>query len=133
MPGHAFRTDDADRWHAIHGAAADPYAQPDIYDYDLDEEHPLSEYAAMSVGIYVAVDEDETVRYIGQVRRPGNPAAVRERHHRHHKANDEWVALWLLPLRDTCTKDVVDQLERELIRAYDPIDNATHARHNRDD
>jgi len=133
LPDLVFREHDADRWHDIHGNAADPYAQPDLYSYDVDDEHPLADHAAMAVGLYVAVDEDDLVRYVGQVRRPGNPGAVRERHRAHHKANDAWIGLWLLPLRDDCPKASVDRFEQELIQAYDPIDNATHARHNRDD
>ncbi len=86
----------------------------------------------MAVGLYVAVDEDDTVQYIGKVCRRGNPDAVRDRHYRHENATVEWVGLWLLPLRDDCSNDVVRQLERDLIRAYDPVDNTQHARHNKD-
>ena len=133
MPNLVFREQDADRWHAAHGSAANPYDQPDLYSYDVDEAHPLAAHAAMAVGLYVAVDEADLVRYIGQVRRPGNPGAVRERHRAHHKADDTWVGLWLLPLRDDCPAATVDRLEQELINAFDPISNDKHARHKRDD
>lgn len=128
MPGFTFRRADAARWHAIHGLAAHPHAQPDIYGLTMTAVGTIAvPTAAMAVGIYAVVDEFEKLRYIGKVRRD-DPAAVRDRLAHHHAANPDWFAVWLLPLQDRCPNQLVGILESQLIRAYRPCDNTQHSR-----
>lgn len=81
---------------------------------------------AMAVGVYVVVDADDVVQYIGKVCRE-DPSAIRDRFANHHASRDTWDGVWLLPLRDDCPNHVVETLEASMIRAYRPTGNVLFA------
>ena len=128
MPGFTFRRADADRWHAVHGLVAHPHAMPDLYGLTVTGLGTIHvPTAAMAVGIYLVVDCYDQLRYIGKVCRD-DPAAIRDRLAHHHAASTDWCAVWLLPLHDHCPNRLVEALESQLIRAYQPCGNTHHSR-----
>lgn len=73
------------------------------------------------VGCYVAVDVDDSVRYVGQVRR--TVGGFSERFGSHHQPVDTWDRVWLLPLRRDVPPGVVSLIEALLVLRLRPSDN----------
>ena len=131
LPQHAiaappFGDDDAHRWMKSFGTMAHEANFYDFYAIDHDGEAILlSESAAMAVGIYVVVDMDDCVRYIGKVCR-ADPRGIQDRFAHHHAATIDWAGVWLLPLSDDCPDRTVQQLEEQMIAAFRPDGNIQH-------
>ena len=117
---------DALRWMRFFGLAAHRAIPFDLYSIEHEGgQVRLAASSAMSVGIYVVVDFDSCVRYIGKVCRRA-PTAIQDRFVRHHAATLDWTAVWLLPLEDHCSDDTVRALEAVMISAFRPDGNTQH-------
>jgi hypothetical protein len=123
----AFRLTEARQWHSAHGTARHPTtATPDVYAVTVNETGcRIAASAGMAKGIYVVVDTDDHVIYIGKVCRE-TPAAIRDRFATHHAAQPCWTAVWLLPLHDQISNSEVEALEANLIKVYRPVGNKQH-------
>lgn len=123
------------RWRRCFGTANHPLALHDRYALEAPAEGGLPRLrdrtVHMPVGLYVVVDGDGHVLYVGKVRRQSGSGIV-ERLDDHHAARRDWEAVWLLPLRSDCSELAVLRLEAQLIAAYRPRDNVHCAGHRRE-
>jgi len=128
MGGFTFRAGDAEGWHRSHRRAAHPHAPVDLCGVTPLKGRGalLMSSTAMAVGVYVVVDTDDVVQYIGKVCRE-DPSAIRDRFATHHACRYTWDGVWLLPLRDDCPNHVVETLEANMIRAFRPTGNVVFA------
>lgn len=78
------------------------------------------------VGCYTATHDDNTVRYVGNVHRPGN--AFDKRFANHHQPVGDWGRVWLLPLRTDVSAFVVGAVEAPLNTAQRPTGNRVRPR-----
>ena len=121
-----FGEPEAWHWFKSFGSLAHETNLFDLYAIEhADGDVVLSPSAAMAVGIYVVVDLDDCIRYIGKVRRRGIEG-IQERFADHHAAATSWAGAWLLPLRDDCPDRTVLDLEEQMIAAFRPDGNLQH-------
>ena len=114
-------------WRRHIGRLCDPLAPADLYAIGRDENggcHLADRHVAVTVCIYVAVDDAGACLYIGQCRRPAGRIA--QRIDGHHAIPAHATGLWLLPLRLDCPKTALDRIEARMIRAYKPPYNITY-------
>ncbi|HXH33023.1 MAG TPA: GIY-YIG nuclease family protein [Plantibacter sp.] len=81
--------------------------------------------------IYIAYTRDGQLHYIGKVdRRAGKAVAARLREHTRSsgRKRSAWRWLWVVPIAATMSARNVLELERNLIRLYQPPGNVQHAR-----
>jgi hypothetical protein len=87
--------------------------------------HPDGSFVTLPVGpparnaVYVAVDTDDDVLYVGRVHR-STVTALTDRLDHHHAVPSHAVGLWVLPFGDDCPLLYVDRFEREMIKVYQP-------------
>lgn len=121
--GITFDAADAKRWCQTFGRNIDPLTPWDHYALAPDRDDAgLSSMAVMASGVYVVVDAERTVVYVGKVTRD-DPGGLRDRFRRHHAARPWWAALWVLRFSDDCDAHVVLRAEARLIAAYQPVGN----------
>ena len=68
--------------------------------------------------VYLVVDHDERVVYVGKVERTNGTIADRFRDH--HALTDDWIRVWILPLLEHLTPREILDVEATLIRHFDP-------------
>jgi hypothetical protein len=82
-------------------------------------------------GIYLAFARDRKLHYAGKVDRR-NRGTVAQRIREHTRASrrkgNAWRTLWIVPIDDTLTGAELLELERAVIRTFQPPGNVQHAR-----
>ena len=81
--------------------------------------------AAVSRAVYVVIDPDDYVVYVGMVDRTAGVVADRFRDH--HKYTEAWDRVWVLALSDSLVHDDVREVEDALIRHFEPVGNDRHS------
>lgn len=82
-----------------------------------------------AAAVYITWDAHGRCRYVGSVRRPGAPAAVRERLREHLRVIERrgrWYAVTVLPIRVELGLEVVRQCEGIVARRVCPAEGAAH-------
>lgn len=74
------------------------------------------------VGIYIAVDEDDRVRYVGKVCR-SDGQGFDARFANHDQPVEDWPRVWLVPLRPNVADLIVRAVEALFIQILRPTDN----------
>ena len=77
--------------------------------------------AAVNRAVYLVVDPDDFVVYVGKVDRAVGMVADRFRDH--HKYTEDWDRVWVVALATTLTNHEVLDVEDQLIAHFDPIGN----------
>jgi hypothetical protein len=89
-----------------------------IYESDAGS---LTVDAAVSRAVYVVVDPDDFVQYVGMVDR--TVGMVADRFRDHHKYSETWDRVWVIALGSWLSHQEVRLIEDDLIHYYDPPDN----------
>jgi hypothetical protein len=118
------------RWRDVAGDRADRYRDSDWIEIDKDEHGRLNVDSTVTCGIYVVVDADDHVCYIGKVHRNCG-SDLRDRFRDHHARQDHWDRVWVLPLLYTLAAHAVVELEAAMITYFDPDDNVAGVRGTR--
>jgi hypothetical protein len=122
-----FALRDAAHWQGHLGRLADPLIPVDLHALEPDSDGGVrlaDRRLAVSVCIYVAVDNAGACLYIGQCRR--SSGGVVQRIDGHHAIPSFATGLWVLPVRSDCPPTALDRVERRMIRAYRPPYNTAH-------
>lgn len=106
------------RWTAYAGPRLDPFCDSPIERIEVDDYGRLSVASTITCGVYVVVNADDDVMYVGKVCRTVGTIDDRFRHH--HAMAAEWDRVWVLPLREG---EDPSSLEGSMIRHFDPPDN----------
>jgi hypothetical protein len=81
-------------------------------------------------GIYLAYTRDRKLHYVGKVNRR-NRGAVAQRVREHTRASrrkrSAWRLIWVVPIADTMTGAELLELERSVIRTFEPPGNVQHS------
>jgi hypothetical protein len=84
-----------------------------------------------SRAIYLAYTRDRQLHYAGQVNRR-NRGTVAQRIREHTRSSRRkriaWRTLWIVPIADTLTSTELVELERAVIRTFQPPGNVQHAK-----
>ena len=86
---------------------------------------------ALPRAIYLAYTRDRQLHYAGKVdRRNRGTVAQRLREHTRssRRKRTAWRSLWVVPIADTMTGAKLLELERAVIRTYQPTGNVQHAK-----
>ena len=77
----------------------------------------------LSSAVYIALDYDGVVRYVGSVDRThgGLPERIAE-HRRNRFESRYWVSLWVVSLRPETPRETVRRIEGAIGRALTPVD-----------
>lgn len=106
------------RWIDHAGPRLDPFSDDPIEPIEVDDFGRLSVGSTVACGVYVVINADDDVMYIGKVCRMVGTIDHRFRYH--HAMADEWDRLWVLPLREDADPSA---LEDAMIRHFQPPDN----------
>jgi hypothetical protein len=106
------------RWEEFAGKRFDPYCDAPVEEISVDDYGCLHVGSTVSCGVYVVINADDDVMYVGKVCRV--TGTVDDRFRRHHAAADEWDRVWVLPMRETADPRPV---EDSMIEYFDPPDN----------
>ncbi|MCU1497593.1 MAG: hypothetical protein JWM47_1546 [Acidimicrobiales bacterium] len=106
------------RWLEHAGSNVDPYRDRQIEEILVDDHGRLRVDSTVECGIYVVLNADFDVMYVGKVDRPDGTLADRFR--RHHAHDFEWHRVWVLPLNDEADPR---SLELAMIKHFQPPDN----------
>jgi hypothetical protein len=82
-----------------------------------------------TTAVYITWDTHGRCRYVGSVRRPRSPAAVRARlteHLRTVERRGTWYAVTVLPVRVDLSLEVVRQCEGIVARRLSPVEGSAH-------
>src|SRR5437879_3907012 len=110
-----------ERWLRVIGSRAAPFADRTLKDIELDAWGNCVIDAPFHCAVYLVVDADDTVVYVGKVDRTDGTLADRFR--QHHAWNDYWDRAWVVPIDSCVSAQQVFELELSLIRHFDPVDN----------
>ena len=92
-------------------------------------EQQLHTLRGPTTAVYITWDTHGRCRYVGSVRRPRSPAAVRARlaeHLRVVERRGTWYAVTVLPVRADLSLEVVRHCEGIVARSLSPIDGSAH-------
>lgn len=109
------------------GLLCDPLAAVELYALEHEVRggcHLADRELAVSVCVYVAVDDAGACLYIGQCNR--SDGGVVQRVNGHHAIPVYATGLWVLPLRSDCPQQALNRIETLMIRAYRPPFNTLH-------
>jgi hypothetical protein len=73
--------------------------------------------------LYLVVNADDEVVYIGKVDRA--EGTVTDRFRDHHAYDEDWDRVWVIGLSSTVASNEVLEWERTLIGHFDPVGNKT--------
>jgi hypothetical protein len=106
------------RWMNHAGPRLDPFCDSPIEQIELDDYGRLSVSSTIACGVYVVINADDDVMYVGKVCRVYGTVDNRFRYH--HAMAEEWDRVWVLPLRED---EDPSALEDAMIRYFQPPDN----------
>ena len=78
-------------------------------------------------GLYIAVDAEGRVAYVGKVTRP-HDGGFRDRYRNHHVETARWESVWVVPIHRTLTVAEVEEIEATVISFLAPYQNTQHHR-----
>lgn len=107
-----------ERWERHAGKRADPYRDHPTEEIAVDDHGRLHVDSTVGCGVYVVLDPDDHVVYVGKVDRETGHIGYRFRNH--HAAQDDWDRVWILPFREDCDPAT---LEMSMIKHFLPQDN----------
>ena len=106
------------RWLDHAGSRIDPFCDAPIEQIEVDDYGRLSVNSTVACGVYVVINADNDVMYVGKVCRA--VGTVDDRFRYHHAMADEWDRVWVLPLGEQADPSA---LEDAMIRYFQPPDN----------
>ncbi len=110
------------RWAGFAGCRLDPYRDRPIEEITVDGFGRARVDSTVACGVYVVLDPDDEVVYVGKVdRRDGSTIA--ERFCDHHALADDWDRVWILPLKEGTAASEVLAVEGAMIKFFCPHHN----------
>lgn len=106
------------RWIEHAGPRIDLFWDARIEQLEIDDFGRLSVDSTVGCGVYVVINADSDVMYIGKVCR--SVGTIDHRFRNHHAMAEEWDRVWVLPLREDADPSA---LEDAMIRYFQPPDN----------
>lgn len=110
-----------ERWLRVLGDRVAPFPDRTLLEISHDDWGNAVVDALSYRALYLVVDPDNEVVYVGKVDRVEGSVADRFRHH--HACNDEWDRVWVVTLVDELSSHDVSDIELSLIHHFDPVDN----------
>lgn len=77
--------------------------------------------SSTTYALYLVVDADDEVLYVGKVGRA--QGSVADRFRGHHAYEPEWARVWVIPLVTGVAAEDAADCEHTLIQYFDPVDN----------
>lgn len=87
----------------------------------LDDWENLTVDSAATHALYIVVDADDEVQYVGRVDRA--QGSVADRFRSHHAYEAEWDRVWVIPLVNCVPGEDAADCERTVIQYFNPVDN----------
>lgn len=82
--------------------------------------------------IYLAFTRDRQLHYVGKVDRLERRGTIAQRIREHTRTSGRkryaWRTLWIVPIHDTTSANELLELERAVIRTFQPPGNVQHAK-----
>lgn len=95
-----------------------PFREQSIEEIVRDQFGRLQVDSTVACGVYVVVDPDDDVLYVGKVSRA--TGTIADRFREHHAAQPDWDRVWIMPCTDGTDPTPI---EDAMIKFFAPCDN----------